>query len=388
MRTSFMIGMVALGIAVITSIMLVVYQPRSVSHTATPTGIHIPSPSPSSNPSLPLVTTNQPSIPSIEVIANSLDIPWEIAFLPDKTMLVTERPGRLLKITTDRTVIPISGVTHTGEGGLLGLAIHPQFSTNHWIYVYLTTQTPHGLFNTVKRFRLEGTTLQDAVNIVENIPGSSFHDGGRLAFGPDGLLYITTGDAGNEQTAQDTSSLAGKILRVHDDGSLPDDNPFHNAVYSYGHRNVQGIAWDTHGQLWATEHGRSGIRSGFDEINRIEKGNNYGWPVIEGDETHPGMIPPILHSGAQDTWAPSGAAILNNSLFFAGLRGEALYQATLTPQGATNLIMHFKHDYGRLRTVTVGPDGLLYMATNNRDGRGTPHEGDDSIIRINPSLFQ
>ncbi len=321
------------------------------------------------------------------VVADDLNIPWELVFLPNGDMFITERPGDLLLVGTDRETIAVSGVTHRGEGGLLGLALHPDFSLNSWIYLYITTTTDNGLENRVERYVLQGTTLLDRTVILDGIPGASNHDGGRLAFGPDGMLYITTGDAGIEHNAQNRENLAGKILRVRDDGSVPADNPFDNEIYSYGHRNVQGIAWDEQGRLWATEHGRSGVRSGYDEINEIIAGGNYGWPDIEGDEIAPNMITPYWHSGANDTWAPSGMAYLDGKLFFAGLRGEALY-AVAVGNEASGVTAYFEGDYGRLRTVTVGSDGMLYVLTNNRDGRGTPVAQDDRLIRIDPKTLR
>lgn len=318
-----------------------------------------------------------------EVVAENLDIPWELVFLPDGSMLVTERPGRLLRIREDRQVIPVAGVEHTGEGGLLGMALHPNFKTNHFLYLYLTTRDNGVLRNRVERYTFENDTISNKKTIIENIPGSAVHDGGRIAFGPDKKLYVTTGDAGNEQSAQDTKSLAGKILRLNDDGSIPSDNPFGNAVYSYGHRNPQGIAWDSAGTLWATEHGRSGPRSGFDEVNLIEPGRNYGWPIIQGDEVREGMESPIAHSGASDTWAPSGVEIVKNTLFFAGLRGQALYKAQLSQDRIQSLTPLLAQQLGRLRTVVLGPDGKLYILTNNTDGRGTPKANDDKLIRLN-----
>ncbi len=323
-----------------------------------------------------------------EVIAENLEIPWELAFLPDGSMLVTERPGKLLKITDKREEIPIAGVEHEGEGGLLGLALHPDFASNHFIYLYLTTKTGKDLINRVDRYMLTENVVSDKKTILDGIPGSSLHDGGRIAFGPDKKLYITTGDAGDEKNAQDTNSLSGKILRVNDDGSIPDDNPFHNAVYSYGHRNVQGIAWDSAGSLWATEHGRSIPKSGFDEINLIVKGRNYGWPTIQGGETKDGMELAIANSGADDTWAPSGMTIVGNGLFFAGLRGQALYRAELSGDRIQRINPYFAEKFGRLRTVVLGPDKQLYILTNNTDGRGEPKENDDKIIRINPDALK
>lgn len=323
------------------------------------------------------------------VIADGLSIPWELAFLPGGDLLVTERAGKLLRISAEnRTLIEISGVAHRGEGGLLGLTLHPDFEKNQLLYIYLTTGQGTELVNRVERYKLEGASLSERTVIIDSIPGASYHDGGRIAFGPDNMLYITTGDAGTEASAQNTNSLAGKILRVNTDGSIPSDNPFKNAVYSYGHRNVQGIAWDNTGQLWATEHGRSGLESGFDEVNKIVKGGNYGWPSIEGNETAPGMLPPALHSGPNETWAPSGMAYANGSLLFAGLRGEALYRIPLLNGTAVVPEKYFAGTYGRLRTVAQSEDGTLYLLTNNRDGRGTPVATDDRIIAIDPKSFK
>ena len=225
--------------------------------------------------------TGKDEQPDIEVVAENLEIPWEVAFLPSGELLVTERPGRLLKIGQDKKVFQISGVRHIGEGGLLGLTLHPDFENNNLIYLYLTSTDNGEVVNRVERYKLENDTLTNREVILEGIGGASNHDGGRIKFGPDGFLYITTGDAQNSKLSQDTNSLNGKILRVTADGEIPSDNPFGNAVYSYGHRNVQGLAWDSEGRLWATEHGRSGILSGLDELNLIEKGKNYGWPDIQ-----------------------------------------------------------------------------------------------------------
>ncbi len=207
-----------------------------------------------------------------------------------------------------------------------------------------------------------------------------------MAFGPDGKLYVTTGDAGNSNSAQDTRSLAGKILRLNDDGSVPTDNPFENAVFSYGHRNPQGLAWDDKGRLWSTEHGRSGVRSGYDELNLIERGGNYGWPEIEGPEIGKDMVSPVLQSGASDTWAPASAEFVRGNIFFGGLRGEALYEAVIDDNAAT-LTTHLRHTYGRIRTVRKAPDGFLYILTSNSDGRGDRNSRDDRMIRIDPKTL-
>jgi len=315
-----------------------------------------------------------------EVVADNLNIPWEIRWLPDGRMLVTERPGRLLIIgpltdAQDRQVIEVGGVVHAGEGGLLGLALHPNFTANNQIYLYLTAREGDQLVNRVERYQLEGNTLINRQVIVEGILGNSNHDGGRLDFGPDGKLYISTGDAQEQDLAQDTTSLNGKILRVNADGSNLE-------VYSYGHRNVQGLAWDSQGRLWATEHGPSGTASGFDEINLIVPGANYGWPNIQGDETQPGMITPAMQSGADDTWAPAGIVIVDNRLFFTGLRGATLYEVEISGDKLVNLKRHFSEEFGRLRALRTGPDNQLYLTTSNRDGRGAVKAGDDKIIRL------
>lgn len=325
----------------------------------------------------------------IKVVAQNLDIPWEIVFLPNGEMLVTERSGKLLKIGSEARVIKeIEGVKHIGEGGLLGLALHPKFSANDFIYLYSTTQDSNGITNRIERYKLSGDTLSERVVVLEGIKGSANHDGGRIAFGPDGFLYITTGDAENPNLAQDKNSLNGKVLRIKDDGGVPPDNPFGNAVYSLGHRNPQGLAWDESGTLWETEHGPSGVQTGYDEINFITKGANYGWPAVRGDQTKEGFVSPVIQSGSKDTWAPSGMAYWNGSLFFSGLRGEALYEARINNGNKIVLTSHFKEEFGRIRAVVLGTDGFLYLSTSNKDGRGLEKTGDDKIIKTNPQIFR
>ena len=323
-----------------------------------------------------------------EIIAENLQIPWEIAFLPDGDLLVTERPGTLKRIGKEKQTYPVEGVEHIGEGGLLGMALHPEFPDNRWIYLYLTAKAGNSFKNKVERYRFLDDRLFEKEIIIDNIPGAIYHDGGRIAFDAYGYLHITTGDAGNSDLAQNINSLAGKILRVKDDGSIPPDNPFGNAMYSIGHRNPQGLAWDNKGRLWATEHGRSGLVSGLDELNLIEKGANYGWPIIQGDEERQGMKTPIINSGPNETWAPAGAIYLNERIFFTGLRGESLYEAKIFPDGKVEYLKaHFREEFGRLRAIQKGPDGYLYFTTSNTDGRGAPHLNDDKIIRINPEIF-
>jgi aldose sugar dehydrogenase len=322
----------------------------------------------------------------ITIVAENLEIPWDIAFTQDGDIIITERNGRLRLIDNNGQLVPepvaaLTNVYSEGEGGLLGLTLHPQFEVNRLIYIYHTYLSPeNNILNRVVRYRFERDVLSDESVIIEGIPGARFHNGGRIRFGPDEHLYITTGDALDPQLSQDTNSLAGKILRIEPDGGVPRDNPFGNEVYSYGHRNPQGLAWDNEGNLWATEHGSTAL----DELNLIERGNNYGWPEIEGDSTREGMETPFLHSG-NNTWAPSGIALFNNSLLFTGLRGASLYQVRII-DGSPHLERHFQNTFGRLRAVEIGHDSNIYLITNNRDGRGNPQDNDDKIIRIDLNL--
>ena len=335
-----------------------------------------PTPSQSAAPS-PEITQEQSQL---SVVATDLQVPWGLAFLPDGSMLFTERPGRVRFIDVNHNLIsePImtfSDVNATGEGGLLGVAVDPQFVSNKFVYFYYSYgYGASDMHNRVVRFVFDGKHLTDQKIIVDGIPGNSNHDGGRIKFGPDGNLYITTGDSEAPSLAQNTTSLAGKILRVVGEKA---------EVYSYGHRNPQGLAWDDRGKLWATEHGRS-APTGYDELNRIEQGKNYGWPTIQGDEKKEGMVTPVINSGPTTTWAPSGAAFYRGSIFFGGLKGQALFEAVLSGDGVSSLKKHFEGQLGRIRDVVLGPDNMLYITTSNRDGRGTPQEKDDKIYRVNP----
>ncbi len=339
-------------------------------------------------PSLQEVSKKQQpkDIPRLTTIAQNLEVPWEIAFLPDSTMLVTERPGQVLHIdpqTGNATTVATLSVKQIGEGGLHGITLHPNFKENNYVYVYYTyAGDTNQTLNRVSRFLYTNNTLHDETTIVDAIPGAANHDGGRIKFGPDNHLYITTGDAQQPSLAQNTDSLAGKILRVTDTGTAVNTNPFDNEVYSYGHRNPQGICWDDNDQLLATEHGPSGAQSGFDELNLIRPGVNYGWPEIQGDETQNGMQTPLIQSGTS-TWAPAGAACIGEKVYFGGLRGNALYEATINGD-AVELTSHLQGELGRIRAVVLGSDGMLYITTSNRDGRGVPDNNDDRIIRVNP----
>lgn len=315
---------------------------------------------------------------SLKIVADNLNIPWAVSFLPGGEVIITERPGTLYFKNAGKR-ISVENVFHFGEGGLLGLAVHPDFSNNKWIYLYFTTEENNNILNKIERYKLENYGFSEKTVILEGIAGAMFHNGGRIAFGPDGFLYIATGDATKSEESQDINSLSGKILRIKDDGLIPKDNPFSNAVFAYGFRNPQGLAWDEQGRLWATDHGRSGVLSGLDELNLVEKGKNYGWPEIQGNEAKEGMVAPVINSGATKTWAPAGAAFMNGSVFFGGLRGEALFEYDIS---GNLLKKYFEKDFGRIREVFAGPDGFLYFTTSNRDGRGDLKNNDDKLVKI------
>jgi glucose/arabinose dehydrogenase len=332
----------------------------------------------------------------ISVVATGLEVPWDIAVTPDNRLLVTERPGRLLALEGDgevHTIATLSQVAHLGEGGLMGIALHPDFATNGFLYLYYTYREAGQILNRVARFRLEGDRLTEESFIVTAMPGGSIHNGGRLRFGPDGKLYIVTGDAAQPSLARDPNSPAGKMLRVNDDGSVPGDNPTPGSpVYSLGHRNPQGLDWHplTH-ELIITEHGETA----HDEINLIRPGGNYGWPEVKrcfSDD--PSFVNPILCSGVE-TWAPSGGAFiggeprrLRHSFFFAGLRGTSLERIEIVAGRVAARETVIAGSYGRLRAVTAGRDGTLYVSTSNRDGRGRPAPDDDKILRVTPQLVE
>ena len=317
----------------------------------------------------------------VSTLVSGLEIPWALAVLPDGSMLITERPGRIryydaVEGLREEPLLTLPQVEHRGEGGLLGITIHPSFESAPYVYVYYTYLNQSALTNRVSRFTLNGLHMVDAEIILDGIPGASIHNGGRIRFGPDGYLYVTTGDAAHPELSQSPQSLAGKILRVTDDGGIPADNPFPGSpVYSLGHRNPQGLAWDSRGQLWATEHGARAT----DELNLIQPGLNYGWPVITGDQTMSGLEAPMLHSG-RETWAPSGMAYLDGYLYFSGLRGQSLYR--VDSENDITIQRQLHGEFGRLREVVSGPGGTLYLLTSNRDGRGSPVADDDRLIQV------
>ncbi len=334
----------------------------------------------------------------ISVLAEDLDTPWAIDFAPDGRIFVTERPGRIRIVQEGKLEtqpwFTVEAV-ESGESGLLGLVLDPQFAQNGFVYTAYTYHTENGsLRNQLIRLRDVPTDRKGVVDkvLIDGIVGAANHDGGRVKFGADAKLYWTTGDAQKSELAQDLSSLNGKILRLNPDGTIPADNPFTGSpVYSYGHRNPQGLAWQpSTGRLYATEHGPSGIPGGRDELNYIEPGNNYGWPIITGEETRSGMVSPILQSGISETWAPGGATFVtqghwSGSLLFVGLRGQSLYRVTLDstdPRKVLTFERLLTGKFGRLRDVAQGPDGAIYILTSNRDGRGQPSTGDDKILRL------
>lgn len=328
-------------------------------------------------PSAPAESSSEPLVS----LAEGLEVPWDLAFLPNGDIILTERPGRIRVVDArdgllDNALLDLSQVAATGEAGLLGIALHPMFPDSPYIYVYYTYNGFGGLTNRVSRFPFKESDVGTEEVVLDGIPGGRIHDGGRIRFGPDGMLYVTTGDSGNSGLAQDVDSLAGKILRLTPDGNVPPDNPFDGSlVFSYGHRNPQGLAWDDSKQLWATEHGSNAT----DELNLIEAGRNYGWPIVRGDANAAGMEPPVLQSGTS-TWAPSGMIYLDGSVFFAGLRGASLYEVSVEEEPV--LKRHLAGDFGRLRTVAAGPDGELYILTSNRDGRGTFVAADDRLVKV------
>jgi glucose/arabinose dehydrogenase len=327
--------------------------------------------------------------PRVEVVARGLEVPWALAFAPDGRLFVTERPGRLRVIKDGRldpTPLAMIAVAAVGEAGLMGLALDPAFATNGHVYICYTASTAPrllggGLINRVVRLTVRGAGADAERVLLDNLPGASIHDGCRLKFGPDGKLYVTTGDAAEPRLSQRMDSLAGKILRLNPDGSVPPDNPFPGSpIYSLGHRNPQGIAWNGAGRLFAAEHGPSG----HDEVNRILPGRNYGWPDVAGKGGEPRYVDPLLESGS-DTWAPSGIAALGSDLFVAGLRGRRLLRIRLRAEASVaGVEALLAGTYGRLRDVVVGPDGALYVTTSNRDGRGSPTPDDDRILRVIP----
>ena len=315
----------------------------------------------------------------VETVATGLEVPWEIAFLPDRSALVTERPGRirLLEAGGELREEPVAEVevSALGEGGLLGLALDPEYGDNGFVYLYFTT----GEGMKLERWRYADGSMTREAALVSDIEAGPVHDSGRIAFGPDEELYVATGDAGNGELAQDDGSLNGKFLRLTRE-QYRGDAEVRPEIVSKGNRNPQGFDWQG-GRLISTEHGPSGGDGpqGYDEINEIRQGGNYGWPEAYGDD-HEGFDAPLRVY--EEAIAPAGATFWRGDFWFATLRGEALHRLTIEGDEITEDETLLEGDYGRLRTVVEGPDGALYVLTSNRDGRGSPAGDDDRILKI------
>ena len=342
---------------------------RTPTRTAAASGSS--SPAPSSAP--PVARARVPG-----VVATGLDVPWGIAFLPDGSALVSERDSaRIVHVTPDgdvSTVGTVQGVDGSGEGGLLGIALSPAYATDRTLFAYFTA----GPVNVIARMTYDGSGLADQRRIFGGIPSGPIHNGGRIAFGPDGFLYVGTGEAGRGTPAQDPNDLGGKILRITPEGAPAPGNPTPGSpVWTLGHRNVQGLAWDARGRMWASEFGQNT----WDELNRIVPGGNYGWPVVEGRSGDDRFRNPV-RQWHTDVASPSGIAIAAGSVFMASLRGERLWRIPLLQHGTGTPRSLLTRRYGRLRAVAVAPDGSLWVLTNNTDGRGSPRPGDDRIVRL------
>lgn len=336
----------------------------------------------------------------IEAIASGLDTPWDIVFTSPDRILVTERPGQIRAIENgvlrEAPIHVFDEVLENGEDGLMSITLDPEYPQNRFVYVALA-YAENGEQLTVKviRFTDAGESFTEPFTVIDRIPAAKFHAGCRIAFGPDGKLYITTGDATNKDFAQDLNSLAGKVLRINKDGTVPEDNPFpESPVWSYGHRNSQGLAWHPdNGLLYESEHGPSVFDgpAGGDEVNVIERGANYGWPLVSHEKTRAGMVSPIVSFTPAE--APGSLMIYSGrvfpewrgNLFFGALKGEGLMRIRLDANDPKKVAAYGKLrevSFGRIRAVVEGPDGNIYFTTSNRDGRGQPAPLDDRIFRI------
>jgi aldose sugar dehydrogenase len=339
---------------------------------------------------------------AVEAVTSGLEVPWGVAFLPDGGILITERPGRLRLFREGRLEpTPVANIetAASAEGGLLGLVLHPEFGSNRLFYLYYTARKPGGAVNRVERWQLAPDASRASPDqiILDDIPAARFHNGGRMRFGPDGMLYIGTGDAGEPQLSQERDSTAGKILRLTPDGQVPADNPFENSPsYLTGIRNTQGFDWWNDSVLLVSDHGPSGEmgRRGHDEVSVARAGDNLGWPTIYGCETREGMVTPIL------TWRqavpPGGAAVYrgnaipewSGNLIVAALGSRNLVRIALSDDDPPRLESHevyFQGELGRLREIITGPDGELYLTTSNCDGRGTCPSDQDRLLKIVPA---
>jgi len=340
----------------------------------------------------------EPNNIETEVWQQNLDVPWELVFLPDSNRaLVTERDGRVLEIIGGK-LQPESyldlDINSRGEGGLLGMTYHPDFPEEPYIYLmYTYTSSSGSQYNRVSRFQDQNKQAGEEEIIIDQIPAGNYHDGGRIAFGPDKMLYITTGDTFNREIAQDLDNLGGKILRLTPEGEIPADNPFNNSpVYSLGHRNPQGLAWHPEtAELFISDHGPSG-EGGLrqkDRIKVVAAGSNFGWPDKIGYFEDGEYANPLIMW--EEAVPPSGMTFYRGDLYVATLRSRSLVKIGLSRENNNFKVKKIEHlfndgrgssGYGRIRTVVIGPDGYLYFLTNNRDGRGRPGAGDDKIVRF------
>jgi glucose/arabinose dehydrogenase len=327
-------------------------------------------------PSAPRTGPGTPRV--VATVATGLSVPWGIAFLPDGTALVSERDTtRVLAVRAGsvRPVGRLSDAEPRGEAGLLGLAVSPSYHQDRLVYAYLSTAVD----NRVVRMRYDGQRLGRPRVVLSGIPNGDIHDGGRLLFASDGSLFVSTGETGEGRLAQDPRSLGGKILRITPDGMPAAGDPLRGSpVWTMGHRNVQGLAFDDHHRLWATEFGENT----WDELNRIQRARNYGWPVVEGRGDRPQYRNPYAQWRTAEA-SPSGLAYLDGALWAASLRGERLWRVPVLQDGTIGRPQdYFVGAYGRLRTVVAAPDGNLWVSTSNRDGRGDPEHGADRILVV------
>ncbi|MQA84605.1 MAG: PQQ-dependent sugar dehydrogenase [Streptosporangiales bacterium] len=311
-------------------------------------------------------------------VVDGLQVPWGVAPLPGGGALVGERDtARLLQVDTDGAIHEVGrvpGVEPDGEGGLLGLATSPHFASDHHVFAYYSTPRD----NRIARLSFRGGRLDGPSPIVTGIPHASFHNGGRIVFGPDEMLYVASGDATVGDRAQDLGSLGGKILRMTPAGNPAPGNPFRDSlIYSMGHRNVEGLAFDSRGRLWASEFGEDT----WDELNLIRAGGNYGWPDVEGRGDNPDYINPAAQWRPAEA-SPSGIAIVNDVIYLANLRGERVWQVPIRGDHVGTPRRYLTGGYGRLRSIQPVGEGSLWVTTSNRDGRGEPRAGDDRILHI------
>ena len=367
-------------------------EPAVVSYTST---VPADTATPIATPTVPVATSWK-----VEEVVQGLEIPWSIVFTSPERLLVSERPGRVREIVDGQlnpdALYTFTDVVAVEETGLMGMALDPNYNENKTLYVCYTSQDASGMFDRVARLIDNGDSLTLDGVLLEGIPAAKYHAGCRLGIGPDEKLYITSGDARVPSSAQDLDSLAGKILRINLDGSIPSDNPFPgSAVYSYGHRNPQGIAWQPgSGRLYATEHGPSGSDGpgGGDEINLIQPGANYGWPLVSHDATLEGTESPLIQftpavaPAAAMFYSSDVLPMFKDKFFFGALRGEGVVMVSISTQDPKSIedVQWIVSDVGRVREVAQSPDGLIYFTTSNQDGRGTYRAGGDRVYRIVP----